>query len=174
MESEGRAGRWSRRFPVDGPCGDPVARGGVQAAVPPRGQGWPYGLVLVGRVTSQAPSLRLLTPLASLLLAVAAVAWVGVVVLARDMGSMPGTMGLGIGSFIAVWALMMAAMMLPSVTPFASLYTRTFGDDRGWRLAGFASGYLVVWIAAALPAYGLAWLAAGSRGSARPRQRCWR
>jgi hypothetical protein len=77
-------------------------------------------LVLVGRVISQAPSLRLLTPLASLLLAVAAVAWVGVVVLARDMGSMPGTMGLGVGSFVAVWALMMAAMMLPSVTPFAS------------------------------------------------------
>jgi len=88
-------------------------------------------------VITQAPSLRLRTPLASLLLAVAAVAWVGVVVLARDMGSMPGTMGLGVGSFIAVWALMMAAMMLPSVTPFASLYTRTFGDDRGWRLAGF-------------------------------------
>jgi predicted metal-binding membrane protein len=68
-------------------------------------------------------------------------------------------MGLGVVSFIAVWALMMAAMMLPSVTPFASLYVRTFGDDRGWRLAGFASGYLVVWIAGALPAYGLAWLA---------------
>nr|ALS91090.1 putative metal-binding integral membrane protein (DUF2182) [uncultured bacterium] len=116
-------------------------------------------MVLVGRVISQAPSLRLLTPLASLLLAVAAVAWVGVVVLARDMGSMPETMGLGVVSFIAVWALMMAAMMLPSVTPFASLYVRTFGDDRGWRLAGFASGYLVVWIAGALPAYGLAWLA---------------
>jgi predicted metal-binding membrane protein len=101
------------------------------------------------------------------LLAVAAAAWVGVVVLARDMGSMPGTMGLGVGSFVAVWALMMAAMMLPSVTPFASLYTRTFGDDRGWRLAGFASGYLVVWIAAALPAYGLAWLA-GRLAGVRP------
>jgi predicted metal-binding membrane protein len=150
MDSEGKAGRWSRRFPVDGPCGDR-----------------PSGSVLVGRVTSQAPSLRLLTPLASLLLAVAAAAWVGVVVLARDMGSMPGTMGLGAGSFIAVWALMMAAMMLPSVTPFASLYMRTFGDDRGWRLAGFASGYLVVWIAAALPAYGLAWLA-GRLAGARP------
>jgi hypothetical protein len=70
------------------------------------GQGRPSGLVLVGRVTSQAPSLRLLTPLASLLLAVTAAAWVGVVVLARDMGSMPGTMGLGVGSFTAVWALM--------------------------------------------------------------------
>src|SRR6266705_647210 len=62
---------------------------------------------------------------------------------------------------------MMAAMMLPSVTPFASLYMRTFGDDRGRRLAGFASGYLIVWIAAALPAYGLAWLA-GRLAGARP------
>jgi len=61
----------------------------------------------------------------------------------------------------------MAAMMLPSVTPFASLYMRTFGDDRGRRLAGFASGYLIVWIAAALPAYGLAWLA-GRLAGARP------
>ena len=38
---------------------------------------------------------------------------------------------------------------------------------RGWRLAGFASGYLVVWIAAALPAYGLAWLA-GRLAGVRP------
>src|SRR5262249_39115969 len=134
-------------FSVADRDGDPVLRGGVRAAVPPRGQGRPSGSVSVGRVTSQAPSLRQLTPLASVLLAAAAVGWVGVVVLARDMGSMPGTMGFGVGSFIAVWALMMAAMMLPSVTPFASLYVRTFGDGRGWRLAGFASGHLIVWIA---------------------------
>jgi predicted metal-binding membrane protein len=75
------------------------------------------------------------------------------------MGSMPGTMGLGVGSFLALWALMMTAMMLPSVAPFASLYTRSFGDDRGTRLAAFASGYLIVWTLAGLPAYGLAWLA---------------
>src|SRR5690348_7250722 len=131
MDCEGGRVDGAGDFPVDGRWGDPVAHAGVQAAVPPRGEGRPYGLVRVGRVTSQAPSLRLLTPLASLLLAVAAVAWVGVVVLARDMGSMPGTMGLGVGSFIAVWALMMAAMMLPSVTPFASPYTRTFGGNRG-------------------------------------------
>ena len=73
-----------------------------------------------------APSLRQLTPPASLLLVAAAGAWAGVVLLARDMGSMPGTMGLGAGSFVAVWALMMAAMMLPSAAPFASLYSRTF------------------------------------------------
>ena len=106
-----------------------------------------------------APSLRQLTPSASVLLVVAAGAWAGVVVVARHMGSMPGTMGLGVGAFAAVWALMMAAMMLPSVVPFASLYSRTFKASRGWRLAGFACGYLIVWTLAALPAYGLAWLA---------------
>src|SRR6185437_7027556 len=106
-----------------------------------------------------APSLRQLTPPASLLLVAAAGAWAGVVLLARDMGSMPGTMGLGAGSFVAVWVLMMAAMMLPAVVPFASLYSRTFTDGRGSRLVAFASGYLIVWTMAALPAYGLAWLA---------------
>jgi predicted metal-binding membrane protein len=100
-----------------------------------------------------------LTPSASLVLVVAAGAWAGVAVVARDMGSMPGTMGLGVGAFTAVWALMMAAMMLPSVTPFASLYSRTLRGRRGWRLAAFGCGYLIVWALAALPAYGLAWLA---------------
>jgi hypothetical protein len=106
-----------------------------------------------------ASSLRQLTPPASLLLVAATGAWAGVVLLARDMGSMPGTIGLGAGSFAAVWALMMSAMMLPSASPFASLYSRTFTDGRGSRLGAFASGYLIVWTLAALPAYGLAWLA---------------
>jgi predicted metal-binding membrane protein len=112
-----------------------------------------------GGSAEAAPSLRQLTPLASLLLVAAAGAWAGVVLVARDMGSMPGTMGLGAGSFAAVWALMMAAMMLPSAAPFASLYSRTFTDGRSSRLGAFASGYLIVWTLAALPAYGLAWLA---------------
>ena len=75
----------------------------------------------MSRVSQAVPSLRQLTPPASLLLVAGAGAWVGVGLVARDMGSMPGTMGLGAGSFAAVWALMMAAMMLPSVAPFASL-----------------------------------------------------
>jgi predicted metal-binding membrane protein len=73
-------------------------------------------------------------------------------------------MGLGAGSLVAVWVLMMAAMMLPAVAPFASLYSRTFTDGRGSRLGAFASGYLIVWTLAALPAYGLAWLADGLAG----------
>lgn len=68
-------------------------------------------------------------------------------------------MGLGIGAFLAIWTLMMAAMMLPSMTVFASLYTRSFTDNRGLRLGALATGYLLVWSAAAVPAFGLAWLA---------------
>jgi predicted metal-binding membrane protein len=93
------------------------------------------------------------------LLLAAAAAWVGVAAVAHDMGNAPGTMGFGIGIFVAVWALMMTAMMLPSVTPFASLYARTFSDNRVIRLITLALGYLLVWCVAAVPAYGLAWLA---------------
>jgi predicted metal-binding membrane protein len=118
----------------------------------------------MSRMSQAVPSLRQLTPPASLLLVAAAGAWAGVVLVARHMGSMPGTMGLGAGSFAAVWALMMAAMMLPAVAPFASLYSRTFTGDRGSRLGAFASGYLIVWTMAALPAYGLAWLASRLAG----------
>jgi predicted metal-binding membrane protein len=110
-------------------------------------------------VNTTAPSLRHITPPASLLLVAAAGAWVGVVVVAQHMGPMPGTMGLGIGTFVVVWVLMMTAMMLPSVTPFASIYTRTFSGHRAVRTVAFAAGYLIVWGFAAVPAYALAWFA---------------
>ena len=90
------------------------------------------------------------------LLALAVVAWLAVALVARAMGSMPGTMGLGLLAFAAVWALMMTAMMVPGVTPFASVYARQFGERRTARTVAFVSGYLVVWAAAALPVYGLA------------------
>ena len=72
---------------------------------------------------------------------------------------MTGTMGLGLGLFVPIWTLMMAAMMLPSVTPTASLYARTFRDNRVVRTAGLVVGYLAIWAAAGVPAYGIAWLA---------------
>ena len=86
----------------------------------------------------------------SILLIVAAVAWVLTVDLATGMEVMPGTMGLAFGAFIGVWTLMMAAMMLPSITPLASLYARTMLDRRGRRLPLLAGGYLAVWAAAGL------------------------
>jgi predicted metal-binding membrane protein len=41
----------------------------------------------------------------------------------------------------------------------ASLYARTLKGRRAIRTAGLVVGYLAVWSAAGLPAYGLAWLA---------------
>jgi len=88
----------------------------------------------------------------------AAGAWAGTVVLARGMTGMTGTMGLGLAVFVLVWTLMMAAMMLPSVTPLASLYVRTVQSNRTVRLAALVAGYLAVWAAVGVPAFGLAWL----------------
>jgi predicted metal-binding membrane protein len=93
---------------------------------------------------------------ASLVLIAAAGAWVATVILARRMAGMTGTMGLGLAVFVAVWTLMMTAMMLPSVAPTASLYAKTVQSNRAVRIAALVAGYLAVWAAAGLPAYGLA------------------
>ena len=95
----------------------------------------------------------------AVLLILAAGAWAATLALARGMAGMTGTMGLGLGIFVPIWTLMMAAMMLPSVAPTASVYIKTFRDSRAVRTAGLAVGYLAVWAAAGVPAYGLAWLA---------------
>ena len=105
------------------------------------------------------PLLVRLTPQLVLLLVVAAGASAWTVVRADGMWEMPGTGGLGFASFAGTWTLMMAAMMLPSVSPFASLYARTVTEQRTRRLTLFAVGYLVVWVAAAPPVYALARLA---------------
>ena len=94
----------------------------------------------------------------SALLFLAAGAWAATIVLARSMNGMTGTMGFGIGAFVAVWTLMMAAMMLPSVAPVVSVYARTVRSSRPARLTALVAGYLLVWAVAGLPAYGLAWL----------------
>jgi predicted metal-binding membrane protein len=94
----------------------------------------------------------------AVLLLVAAAAWAVTLVLARGMAGMAGTMGLSFLLFVAVWTLMMAAMMLPSVAPTASVYARSISAPRTARLTGLIAGYLAVWAVAGLPAYGLAGL----------------
>jgi predicted metal-binding membrane protein len=96
---------------------------------------------------------------AAVLLILAAGAWAATLALARGMTGMTGTMGLGLAAFVPVWTLMMAAMMLPSVTPTATLYAKTMQGNRAVRITGLVAGYLAVWAAVGLPAYGLAWLA---------------
>lgn len=93
------------------------------------------------------------------LLLSAAAAWAGVVLVRHAMSAMSPTMGLGVVAFVGVWTLMMTAMMLPGVVPFASFYTRMFTEHRARRLLALASGYLLIWGAIGLPGFGLAWLA---------------
>jgi predicted metal-binding membrane protein len=105
-----------------------------------------------------APNLRA-TPQAGALLIAAAAGWAVTVPRALDMGAEPGTMGLGVAAFLVMWALMMAAMMLPAVTPLAGLYLRTF-TDRPWRRTLlFAGGYLIAWSVVGVPLFFLARLA---------------
>ena len=65
--------------------------------------------------------------------------------------------GLGtIGWFVAVWLVMMAAMMFPSVSPTVALYSR-MTNSRSWvRPLLFTAGYLLIWAAVGVLAFGLA------------------
>jgi predicted metal-binding membrane protein len=82
--------------------------------------------------------------------ALAALAWAATVMLARNMGNGPGTMGLALLPFLGLWVVMMAAMMLPSVAPVAVLWTRLIsavsaGPGRIMRMSAFLTGYLLAW-----------------------------
>jgi predicted metal-binding membrane protein len=65
-------------------------------------------------------------------------------------------MGLGLVAFLGAWTLMMAAMMLPSITPLTSLYARTMRGHRVRRIALLTIGYLTVWAAVGLAAFAAA------------------
>ena len=111
------------------------------------------------------PILRRTTPQLVLLLLIAATASAWTVSRAQSMGDMPGAMGLGLPAFVLMWALMMTAMMLPSATPFAVMYARTIQTRRLPRLILFTAGYLLVWAASGIPAYGLAWVSGEAAGA---------
>lgn len=89
-------------------------------------------------------------------LLVAALAWGLTIMQSRAMGDM--TMGLGsFGPFVAVWTVMMAAMMLPSATPLLFEFARNSEDCRSWRVATALLGvtYLGVWLAFGILCYAL-------------------
>jgi len=65
--------------------------------------------------------------------------------------------GLGtLGWFLGVWAVMMAAMMLPSVAPTVGLYARMTRERSRLLSWVFAAGYLITWTLAGALAFGLA------------------
>jgi predicted metal-binding membrane protein len=108
------------------------------------------------------------------LVALAALAWIAVVMQSRAMGSMPAAGGSDMAmpgaampawisfsaavAYVLAWGVMMAAMMLPSATPMISLYgavRRNFSQtgQQGIPTAAFALVYLVLWLATGIPVY---------------------
>lgn len=93
--------------------------------------------------------------LVAFLIVLAALAWWTTVRAMTGMGASP-TADLGaLGWFVGVWIVMMAAMMLPAVSPTVVLYSRMTGQNGLARPVAFTSGYFVVWGAAGVGAYGL-------------------
>jgi predicted metal-binding membrane protein len=93
--------------------------------------------------------------LAAGLLAAAALGWWLTVQRMAGMDAGPGTDLGTLGWFTGSWALMMAAMMLPSFAPTLAAYVTIPRGRRAGRWLPFTSGYLLVWTAAGLAAYGV-------------------
>jgi predicted metal-binding membrane protein len=91
------------------------------------------------------------------LVAVAGACWAVTVDRMQGMNMGPGMDLGGLGWFATVWTTMMAAMMLPSVSPMAVASSRATGGKLSAiaRSAAFAAGYLLPWVAFGVLAYGL-------------------
>jgi predicted metal-binding membrane protein len=87
------------------------------------------------------------------LLLAAAVAWALSANRMDGMDSSPAVDLGGLGWFAATWALMMAAMMLPSFAPAATAYARRASTAPP--VVAFVAGYLVAWTGVGLVAYGV-------------------
>lgn len=104
------------------------------------------------------------------LLVISALAWLavhrlatpdmraGILTGAADPGAgMPMARSMSAGLFLGTWLVMMAAMMLPAVTPVIVRIDRLLRRRGRARTAAYllAAGYLIVWAAAGVAAYGL-------------------
>jgi predicted metal-binding membrane protein len=120
-----------------------------------------------GRMSTAASEIRpLAAPTASavlpvsFLVAIAGGCWVVTVqrMQGMDMDMGPGTDLGGLGWFAVVWLTMMAAMMLPSLSPMAVADARVVGRGQARSIARtivFAAGYLLPWVAFGVLAYAL-------------------
>jgi predicted metal-binding membrane protein len=104
------------------------------------------------------------------LVAFTAASWAYLGFLTTQMGDMSSVLAMPMTSawsptqtllMVTMWAVMMAAMMLPSAVPMVLAYDRMDGGSagrRGGSTAVFVSGYVVVWAAFAAAATGLQWV----------------
>jgi len=97
-------------------------------------------------------ALRTTTRTTVLLVGAAAAAWVMSVERMWGMDAGPGTDLGGLGWYLGIWVTMTAAMMLPSAAPAAGQVARL---ARRFPTLLFVAGYLAVWTAYGLAAYGV-------------------
>ncbi len=100
-----------------------------------------------------------------LLFTFAVIAWWSTAERMVGMDQGPGTALGSLGWFLGVWLVMMAAMMLPAVSPTVALYARMARDRWPGAPLLFTTGYLLVWVSAGLVAYGVSALGRGVLGS---------
>jgi predicted metal-binding membrane protein len=91
-----------------------------------------------------------------LLFALAAAGWWWTADRMRGMDNGPWTDLGALGWFLAVWVVMMAAMMFPSVSPTVALYSRMTKQRSPLSPMLFTAGYLGCWAAAGLLVFGIA------------------
>ena len=110
--------------------------------------------------TSQSRPLAVPTASAVLpvlvLVVIAGGCWAVTVERMRGMNMVPGADLGGLGWFAVVWVTMMAAMMLPSLSPMAVACSRAVGTGPARSIARtvvFAAGYLLPWVAFGMLAY---------------------
>jgi predicted metal-binding membrane protein len=99
------------------------------------------------------------------LFVVAGIGWAWTAREMRGMDAGPWTSLGSIGWFLAVWIVMMAAMMFPSIAPTIALFARITTERSPLRPWLFAFGYLLTWAAAGLVAYVLGLTASKILGS---------
>ena len=88
-----------------------------------------------------------------LLFALAGLGWWWTSHRMRGMDSGPWSALGGVGWFLGVWVVMMAAMMLPSVAPTVALYSRMTRSRSAMLPFVFVGGYLFTWAVAGLAAF---------------------
>jgi predicted metal-binding membrane protein len=104
--------------------------------------------------------------LVAALFAVAVLAWVWTAHEMHGMDAGPWTALGSRGWFLGIWVVMMAAMMLPSVAPTVSLYTRMTRERSRLLPWCFTGGYLLTWAAAGFAAHLLGLAASSLAGGA--------
>jgi predicted metal-binding membrane protein len=102
--------------------------------------------------------------LVTLLFALAALGWWWLDGQMAGMDEGPWTALGTFGWFLGVWIVMMAAMMLPSISPTAALYSRMTRERSAVSPLLFTAGYLLTWTAAGLLAFAIAVVGGGVAG----------